>query len=226
MIITFLRTLIIYLAISVSMRLMGKRQLGELEPSELAVAVLISDITSHPLESIGTPLLYGLIPIFTLVCCEVLISGLSIRSIAFRRFISGVPSVIIDKGKINQYEMKKNRITLDELMAVLRKNGITDIAQVRHGILETDGTLSILPNTADSPATPSQMGLNVANEECPLITICDGSVISANLRLLGRDEKWLNKQLQSRGIPSPERVFLMLCDSGGRVYIAEKEGKR
>ena len=222
MIITFIRTLIIYLAISVSMRLMGKRQLGELEPSELAVAVLISDITSHPLESIGTPLMYGLIPIATLLCCEVIISGVSIKSIRFRRFISGVPSIIIEKGVINQLEMKKNRITLDELMATLRKNGITDITDVKQGILETDGTLSILPFSARSPVTPEQMNLNVTDSECPLMTVCDGRIMSNNLRLLGKDEKWLAKQLKSRGIQSHEQVFVMLCGADGSVYVAKK----
>jgi uncharacterized membrane protein YcaP (DUF421 family) len=226
LIITFIRTIIIFLAIIVSMRLMGKRQLGELEPSELVVTVLISDITSHPLENVGTPLLYGLIPIFTLLCCEILISGATVKSIRFRRFICGAPSIIIDSGRINQEEMRKNRFTVDELMVELRKNGILDIATVKHAILETDGSLSILPYTSEAPVTPKQMALGVREDEYPVIVVSDGRVISENLRVLGKDEKWLDRELRSKGISSPRQVYIMCADCENKVYIAKKEKAR
>ncbi len=223
MIIVFLRTIIIFLSIIVSMRLMGKRQLGELEPSELVVTVLISDITSHPLENIGSPLLYGLIPIFSLLCCEILISGLTVKSIRFRKFICGAPSIIIAGGKVNQKEMLKNRFTVDELMEELRKSGVMDISAVKHAILETDGSLSILPYASQSPVTPAQMALDVRDNEYPVIVVSDGRVLSENLKVLGRDEKWLNRQLKSRGVSSPGEVYIMSADCEDKIYLAKKE---
>ncbi len=223
MAITFIRTLIIFVTIIVSMRLMGKRQLGELEPSELVVAVLISDITSHPLENNGSPLLYGLIPILTLLCCEILISGLTVKSIRFRKFICGTPSIIIEKGVIDQSEMKKNRFTVDELMEELRKNGVMDISTVKHAILETDGSLSILPYASEAPVTPKQMSLNVDDYEYPVIVISDGRVLKQNLHVLGKDEKWLNKQLLTKGIKDSKQVYIMVADKKNSIYLASKE---
>lgn len=226
MAITFIRTLIIFVTIIVSMRLMGKRQLGELEPSELVVAVLISDITSHPLENNENPLLYGLIPIFTLLCCEILISGATVKSIKFREFMCGTPSIIIERGVINQSEMKKNRFTVDELMVELRKNGVMDISTVKHAILETDGSLSILPYPTDSPVTPKQMNLNIQDNEYPVIVISDGRILQNNLHVLGKDEKWLGKQLNSKGIKSVEKVYIMASDKDNNIYLATKENKK
>lgn len=226
MAITFIRTIIIFASIILAMRLMGKRQLGELEPSELVVAVLISDITVHPLENNNSPLIYGLIPIFTIICIEILISGATVKSIKFRKFICGTPSIIIEKGTINQKEMKKNRFTVDELVEELRKNSIVDISTVKHAILETDGTLSILLYPTESPVTPKQMDLNVSDNGYPVMIISDGRVLSNNIRVLGKDEKWLNKQLSSRGIKSPEQVYMMSSDSANNIYLAVKENNK
>ncbi|MDR3277694.1 MAG: DUF421 domain-containing protein, partial [Oscillospiraceae bacterium] len=134
MAIAIIRTLILYLAIVVSMRVMGKRQLGELEPAEFVVAVLISDLAAHPLQDIGTPLLYGLIPVLTLLCCQVVISAAALKSVRLRAVISGKPSLVIENGKLLQKEMKKNRYTVDELTEHLRKKDITDVAAVKYAI--------------------------------------------------------------------------------------------
>ena len=223
MAITFIRTLIIFVTISVSMRLMGKRQLGELEPSELVVAVLISDITSHPLENNESPMLYGLIPIFTLLCCEILISGIAVKSIKFRKFIYGTPNTIIEKGVIDQREMKRNRFTVDELMEELRKNGIMDISTVKHAILETDGSLSIIPYVSEAPVTPKQMNLDVQDIEYPVIIVSDGRILKNNLRIIGKDENWLKKQLSSKGFKDAAQVYIMASDKDSNIYIAQKE---
>lgn len=226
MAISFIRTLIIFSAIIIAMRLMGKRQLGELEPSELVVAVLISDITSHPLQNNNSPLLYGLIPVFTLLCCEILISGATVKSIKFREFMCGTPSIIIEKGKLNQHEMKKNRLTIDELTVELRKKGILDISTVRHAILETDGSLSILPYPSEAPVTPRQMDLNVDDNGYPVILISDGRILENNLRALGKNLGWLNKQLNSKGIKHAAQVFIMAIDQNNNIYFAPKENRK
>lgn len=223
MAITFIRTIIIFVTISISMRLMGKRQLGELEPSELVVAVLISDITSHPLENNESPLLYGLIPIFTLLCCEILISGIAVKSIRFRKFMYGTPNTIIENGVIDQREMKKNRFTVDELMEELRKKGVMDISTVKHAILETDGTLSIIPYVSEAPVTPNQINLSVTDVEYPVIIISDGRILKNNLRVLNKDEKWLNKQLKTKGFTDAAQVYIMASDKDNNIYIAQKE---
>jgi uncharacterized membrane protein YcaP (DUF421 family) len=221
--IAIIRTLILYLAIVVSMRVMGKRQLGELEPAEFVVAVLISDLAAHPLQDIGPPLMYGLIPVLTLLCCQVLISAAALKSVRLRAVISGKPSLVIENGKLLQREMKKNRYTVDELTEQLRKKDITDLATVKYAILETDGTLSAVLYASEQPATPRQMKLDVDDMEYPVIVVNDGRVLDKNLQKLGFNRAWLQNQLKSRKLKDPREVFLMSADAGGRVYFAAKE---
>lgn len=224
MAIAIIRTLILYLAIIISMRIMGKRQLGELEPAELVVAVLISDLAAHPLQDIGTPLLYGLIPVLTLLCCEVLISAVIVKSIRMRALICGVPSIIINKGQIIQSEMKKNRFTLDELAEQLRKKDILDISTVKYAILETDGKLSTILYADQSPLTPKQMNVQTDDIAYPVMLVNEGRILSGNLKKMGYNDVWLEKQLKSRKIRRMEDVYLMTVDDQGRVYFTEKDG--
>ncbi len=223
MAIAIMRTLIIYAVIIVSLRIMGKRQLGELEPAELVVAVLISDLAAHPLQDIGTPLLYGVIPVLTLLCCQVLMSGFIVKSIKFRKFICGKPCLVIHKGKVVQREMKSNRFTLDELAEQLRKKDISDIGTVKYGILETDGSLSTLLYTAQSPLTPEQMAVQVQEAGYPVIIINDGRVLSDNLNKMGYNEIWLKRQLSNRKVSSVSDVYLMTLDENGSVFFLTKD---
>lgn len=225
MAISIIRTIILFTALMFSMRIMGKRQLGELEPSELVVAVLISNLASHPLQDVGTPLLYGLIPVLTLLCCEVIISGITVKSLGFRQFICGKPNMIIEHGKIVQREMKKNRITLDELYEELRKNGISDISIIKYAILETDGKLSFLLYSAEAPVTPKQLNLSPPDQEYPIIVINDGRTLSKNLSVLGHSENWLNKELKKHGVKNARDVYLMTADKNGQIYYSLKEVK-
>ena len=226
MAIAIIRTLIIYVAIVVSLRIMGKRQIGELEPAEFVVAVLISDLAAHPLQDIGTPLLYGLIPVLTLLCCEVLITALVMRSVRFRAILCGKPSVIIRRGTINQREMIKNRVTLDELSEQLRKKDILDISTVKYGILETDGSLSTLLYAEHAPLTPKQMGLSTDDIDYPVIVINNGRVLGNNLRKMGLDENWMKNQLRHRDISRADDVYLMTVDEAGRIYYSARDGVR
>jgi len=221
--ITTIRTIILFLVIMVSMRIMGKRQLGELEPAEFVIAVLISELASQPLQDIGTPLLYGLIPVLTLFCCQIIISALIMKSIPLRAFISGKPSIIIENGKIVQQEMKKNRITVDELAEELRKKGISDISTIKYAVLETDGTLSTLLYAPHSPVTPAQMNLAVNEIDYQVIVINDGKVLYKNIYVLGYNEAWLREQLISRNIACPKDVYLMTSDRFGNVYFAARD---
>ena len=222
MIIIFVRTLIVYAALLVCLRLLGKRQLGEMELSEFIVASLIADVASNPLQDIGMPLLNGLIPVVTLFCCELAISTLTMRSIRLRAFLFGKPSLLIDHGRILQKEMGKNRFTLDELLQELRALGVRDIATIEYAFLETNGKLSVLQYESETP--PSAAALNVSVENCgfPRILISDGRLISENLRKSGFEEKWLMKQIQPYGGKIAD-IFLLTVDDAARVYCVRKE---
>ena len=223
MAIVIARTLTVYFALLLTMRLMGKRQLGEMELSEFVVAALIADLASHPLQDMGIPLLNGLVPIAVLFCCEVLIAGLSMRSIRLRTLFFGKPSLLIVKGKINQAEMRRNRFTPDELMQQLRSQGVTEIADIEYAVLETDGKLNLLPFPAERPATAAQLRLPTQDGGYPHIVVSDGRVLEANLRHLGLDLAWLRAELEKQGVPQPEAVYLMTVDEGRKVFLARKE---
>ncbi|MGM9521273.1 MAG: DUF421 domain-containing protein [Oscillospiraceae bacterium] len=221
--VSFVRTIIIFVLLIVSLRIMGKRQLGELEPIELVVAVLISNLAAQPLQDVGIPLVYGIIPVLTLLACQLIMSGLSVKYTRVRRLICGKPSILIDNGKIVQSEMRKNRISLDELYVELRSMQVTDIESVKHAILETDGTLSVLLYQDQSPVTPAQIGIKV--EECgsPVSIISDGRTMKENLTLVGKNEKWLSSELRKRGVKSPSSVYLMTIDGAGNIYFVKKD---
>ena len=226
MAIVLVRTLIIYFSLLLTLRLLGKRQLGEMELSEFVVAALIADLAAHPLQDMGIPLLNGLLPILVLFCCEVLIAGLSLKSIRLRSLIFGKPSLLIVKGRILQQEMLRNRFTLDELMQELRAQGITDPQDVEYGVLETNGKLSLILSPARQPVTAAQMHLPAEDKGYPSIVISDGRVLEANLRHLGLNRAWLDKQLLDHGASSPQQVFLMTASNTGAVYYAAKEEQK
>ena len=223
MAIVITRTFIVYFALLLTMRLMGKRQLGEMELSEFVVAALIADLAAHPLQDMGIPLLNGLVPIAVLFCCEVLIAGLSLRSIRLRELLFGKPSLLIVKGEIDQAQMRRNRFTLDELMQELRSRGVTDIRTIEYAVLETDGKLSLLLSPAASPVTASQLDLPEGSAGYPHIVISDGRVLEANLRHLGLDAAWLDSTLREQGYASPAEVYLMTVDEGKAFFLARKE---
>lgn len=225
MAIVFIRTLIVYAALLLTMRLLGKRQLGEMELSEFVVAALIADLAAHPLQDIGIPMMNGLIPILTLFCCEVLIAGLSMKHIRLRSLLFGKPSVLIARGTIDQKELWKNRFTLDELMQELRAQGTTDISKVETAILETDGRLTVLLYPSEKPPTAELLQLDVPDTGCPLILISDGRVLGENLARSGKDRGWLDKTLRQHGVRRTGDVFLMTVNGAGQVYLARKEGK-
>ena len=207
------------------MRLMGKRQLGEMELSEFVVASLIADLASHPLQDVGIPMTNGLVPILTLFCFEVLIAGLSMKSIRLRTLLFGRPSTLVTRGVIDQREMHANRFTADELMQELRKQGMFDLSQVEYAVLETDGRLNVIPYPAELPPTAAQMGIETPDGGCPLIVVSEGRVIEKNLRSLGHDTKWLHEELSRQHKKEPKDIYLMTVNHAGQSYIAEKEAK-
>ncbi len=226
MVIAFVRTIILYLFIIAGIRLMGKRQVGELEPSELVLALLIADLAAVPMQDFGIPLLTGIIPIFTLLCITMILSVLTMKSVKFRAIVCGRPSIIVENGKLCQQEMKKNRFTVDELMEELRMKGITDISTIKYAILETNGQISVLPYANQLPVTAEQMNVTPEDVGLPLVIINDGRVLEHNLRTRGFDRNWLEKQLAQRKIRHSKDVFLLTVDEQNRVYFVAKENAK
>ena len=226
MVIAVLRTVILYLFIIAGIRLMGKRQVGELEPSELVLALLIADLAAVPMQDFGIPLLTGVVPIFTLLCLTMALSVLTMKSVRFRALLCGRPSVIVADGKLRQGEMRKNRFTVDELMEELRMQGVTDLTTVKYAILETNGQISVLTRAEERPVTAGQIGLRPKEGGLPVVIINDGRVLTHNLRGRGLDDAWLDKQLRAHHVRRSSDVFLLTVDEQNQVYLAEKEGKR
>ena len=213
------RTIILYLFIIVGIRLMGKRQVGELEPSELVMSLIIADLAAVPMQDYGIPLLTGLIPILALLALTMMLSVLTMRSLKIRTLLCGRPSIIIRAGELDVGEMHRNRLTVDELLEDLRIKGFTDPSQVWYAILETNGQLSVLPRSAQKAPTNAQLERSVPEGEFPLVLVSDGKILEENLERLGHDRAWLSRQMA--GGEAAEQ-FLVMGDSRGIVYRAEK----
>ncbi len=224
MITVFFRTIILYFMIMAELRLMGKRQIGQLEPGELVLTMMISDLATVPMQDIGIPLLTGIIPILTLLCISLLLSQFSLKNIYFRNLICGQPSILIQNGRIIQSVMQKNRITLNELLEQLRIQGISKIEDVKYAVLENSGQLSVLLKPEQQPPTVAQMRLSVRDEiTLPIILINDGRVLSRNLSACGKDRAWLDSELKKRSFQSPEELFLLTLDEQENIYFVPKE---
>lgn len=223
MVITFLRTVILYVLIIAGIRLLGKRQIGELEPSELVLALLIADLAAVPMQDLGIPLLAGIVPILTLLCLTTILSILNLRSPSFRALLCGRPSIVIQNGKIDQHELRRNRLTLDELTEELRLQGITDLESVKYAVLETNGQLSVLLRASEQPVTPKTLGCSVDEPGLPLPIVRDGVVLTENLKIRRLSDQWLQEVLAQRSLTCPEQVFLLTVDELGHIYCAPKE---
>lgn len=225
----FFRTVILYFLIVAGIRLMGKRQVGELEPSELVLSFLIADLASVPMQDLGFPLHTGVIPILTLISLSSILSVITLRSIFFRNLLCGKPSVVIRHGEIDQKEMAQNRLTVDELLEELRSAGHTDLGTIQFAVLESNGKLSVLLNPLDEPATikdvaqfcgvhakPKTLGL-------PRVLISDGKLLKNNLSESGFDVQWLQSKLKERDCKEVKEVFLFSVNQDGSFYLAKKE---
>ena len=222
----FFRTIILYMVLIIGLRLTGKRQIGELEPNELVLTMLLSDLAAVPMQDFGIPLLSGVLPIVTILCLSMLLSWLSLRSVHFRTLVCGEPTVIRN-GKIQQQAMRRDRLTIDELMEELRCQGVTDLKTVKYAILETSGQLSVLLYPAQQPLTPQQSGVTVADDLfLPRVIINDGRLLCDNLRAAGREEKWLQDQLRKAGTSRVGDVFLLTVDESGAVVCILKENAK
>ena len=222
----FARTVILYFLIMIGLRLMCKRQIGELEPGELVLTMMISDLATVPMQDFGIPLMAGVIPILTLLALSMLLSQLSLTSLRFRRLACGAPSVLIREGVLQQEAMRRNRYTLDELLEELRGQGITGVEDVKYAVLENSGHLSVLPWARTQPPAAERMGLEVEDDvTLPVVLVNDGRLLRRNLEAQGLDEAWLREALRKEGLDSHRQAFLLTLDETGRVNCVRKEGR-
>ncbi len=223
MTISFVRTIILYLLITIALRAMGKRQVGELSPAEFVITILVSELATIPMQSTGTPLVYGVMPILTLLSLEIIISSLFLKNRWIRKIAVGRTSILIENGKINQKEMERIRLTLDELLEELRLKSFIDISQVKYAILEANGELSVFPYSKDEPATRSDLGISDDNTFLPHTIISDGVYIKSETERLRKNKNWVFKELSKKGITTCSDVFLMQVDEKDNVLIIPKE---
>lgn len=226
MVIAFTRTIILYLLIIIGIRIMGKRQVGELEPSELVLDLIIADLAAVPMQDFGIPLLSGMIPILTLLCVTMILSVLTMKNIRFRAIICGRPSIIVENGRINQSEMHRNRFTLDELNEELRLQSVTDLTTVKYAILETSGRVSVILSAGDQPLTPRDLSLSPQEPGLPTVIINDGRLLDRNLKARGLNEGWLQKRLEEHHASSVADVFYLSVDQENQVYFVAREAEK
>lgn len=224
MILSYFRTLFLYLVLIFAIRLMGKRQIGEMEPAEFVVTMLVANLAAIPMQDGAIPLYSGLVPILTVLGMELVLSGLILRSVRLRQLLCGKPVILIDNGKILQENLKSARINLDELTGQLRAKDVLDIRTVQFAILETSGDLSVFPYPKEKPASAKDAGVQATGQHLPVTVVEDGYLSRENLERAKKDEKWLEKVLSQHNCGIQD-TFLLTVDESGQVVWLGKEIK-
>lgn len=224
MILSYFRTLFLYLVLIFAVRLMGKRQIGEMEPAEFVVTMLVANLAAIPMQDGAIPLYSGLVPILTVLGMELVLSGLILRSVRLRQLLCGKPVILIDNGKILQENLKSARINLDELTGQLRAKDVLDIRTVQFAILETSGDLSVFPYPKEKPASAKDAGVQATGQHLPVTVVEDGYLSRENLERAKKDEKWLEKVLSKHNCGIQD-TFLLTVDESGQVVWLGKEIK-
>lgn len=221
MLVTFLRTMILYLVVVFGIRLMGKRQIGELQPSELVITILISNIATLTIEETDSPMFAGLLPILALMCFEVLTSFLCLKSARLRRIVSGRPIIIIHDGKIDQREMRELRFSADDLMIQLRQNGIFRAEEVEFAVVETNGKLSVYQKYQNRPITPQVLAMpDQPKDNAPPL-----AVVHEALRRSGKDLRWVEKKAAAQKLKIDEVYLMVACPDGSCDIVAKERGR-
>lgn len=222
MILSYIRTIVLYLVLIAVIRLMGKRQIGQMEASEFVVTMLVANLASIPMQDGAIPLFSGVVPILTVLGVELVLSALSLRSIKLRRLLCGKPVILIENGKVNQKALRATRVTLDELSGHLREKDVLDIQSVQYAILETNGNLSVFPWPKEMPAPAKEAGVQVKGQYLPVSIIEDGYLYEENLAVAKKDKKWVQRILDERRT-SLKQTWLLTVDAKGHVVYIPKE---
>lgn len=216
MLVVLVRSIILYIAVLIAIRIMGKGEIAEMNCYDLVITLLISDVISMPMEDNNIPLINGIASLTGLVLMQTLVSYLALKSRKFNSFLSGKPSILINKGKVDEKELKRERITIDELLEQLRVLGYFNLKDIQYAILETDGSLSIVPSTTYN-STPS-----ISFNHLPISLILDGKIIKSSLIHLNKDENWLFGLLKSNHINDYREVLICILDEHDKIFIQKK----
>ncbi len=222
MFLSYIRTIILYLLLIFVIRMMGKRQIGQMEPTEFVVTMLVANLASIPMQDGGIPLYSGVVPILTVLGVELVLSALSLRSIPFRRLLCGKPVILIENGNILQGNLRKTRITLDELTGHLRQKDVLDLKAVQFAILETNGNLSVFPYPKERPASAKEAGIEAKPQYLPYTIISDGCLLQDNLLLCGKSTDWVKRVLDERK-STIEKTWLLTVDAADHILWYPKE---
>ena len=222
MILSYTRTTILYLILILVIRLMGKRQIGQMEPAEFVVTMLVANLAAIPMQDGGIPIFSGVVPILTVLGVELVLSALSLKSSKVRKLLCGKPVILIENGKILQGNLRKTRITLDELTGHLREKDVLDIQAVQFAILETNGNLSVFPYPKERPASARDAGIRARQQYLPYTIITDGELLEENLTKANKDRTWLRQVLEEKGA-SMEQTWLLTVDKSNHVVFYRKE---
>ena len=221
MLITFFRAIILYILVLVVMRVMGKREIGQLQPFELAIAIMIADLASIPMTEIGVPISNGIVPILGLLVMHLIISIINMKSIRAREIICGKPRILIYRGKIAEKALRKERFTINELQERLRGNDVSNIGEVEYAILETSGDVTIIKKPEKRNTIPEDFGIQPDYEGIPYDLVVDGKVMYDNLKAIGKDYVWLKKEVNKFKI-NPEDALLVTLDGKGQIFCQAK----
>lgn len=226
MIITLVRTVILYIVVLFTIRIMGKSELSKMSPFQLVVIFMIAELASIPIESPTVSMINGVVAIFSLLFLQVLLSLLSIKSEKIKNFINGKPSVLIEKGEINEKELRSLRISINDLLEQLRIGGSAAISDVEYAVMESNGDLSIILKPEKKPLTAEDMSVIKEPEVMPLILISDGILYKQNLTSLGWDENYLKEQMSRANLSRYEDVFFAFCDEKKKIHIYTSDMQR
>lgn len=222
MIISFLRAIIIYFVIIVGLRFMGKRQIGEMQPMELVITILISETASIPLEDTDSPLISALIPVTVLICIEIIISGINMKNSKFRKLFTGSPIILISNGTIDQKALKSVRLSMSDLLDNLRIQGVFNLSNVKYAILETNGQLSVMLADNENPVTPKILGIKADPSELSFTIISDGKLNTTHLSDVNITTKEIKNKLKKENLTQKE-VMLMTADKNKNFYIVKRD---
>jgi len=221
-----LRTLLVYAALLVVVRLTGKREMGHVSPFDFVVAILVAEVAVLPIAEPERPVWHGLVPLATIVFGELVLSWLTLKSQAVRHLLTGRPSVVIRDGRLVEDELRSVRFCIDDLLESLRAKDVADVTEVEVAILEPNGSLSVIRKSQHRPVTPADLGVPTRYEGLPLPLIKDGIVNYEALAAAGLDDTWLEKELQRRGIAGPRQVFFAQLNTAGELFIQTKQSAR
>lgn len=224
MLITLIRTIILYIIVLIVMRIMGKREIGQLQPFELAISIMIADLAAVPMSDTGIPITNGIIPILGLLVMHLLISLVNMKSTNARAILCGQPRILIYRGRIDEQALKKERFTLNELQERLRGNNVVNIGDVEYAILETSGQITVIQKPNKRNTTPEDFDIMPDYEGIPYDLVLDGKIMKENLKQINKDEQWLRKEVSKFHI-SPENALIVTYDGKGQIFCQEKEQK-